>query len=334
MIPPDATALPHTLIPIAAHDILPDGTTRPVEDPWPAPGAGPGAAWRWRHCNRADPAFVAWATENLPAAVRLALTEADSRPRCDTLGEGLVVALRGINLNPGETGEDMVALRAWVAPGLVVTTRLRRIVALDDLHADVAADRAPPSPGAFLVRLTDVLLRRIEEVAANREERTDTVEEMLLDDEPDRIGAGETEIARLARSGLKLRRHIAPQRAALARMARTESALIADGDRAILQHLSRRAERLVEELDMIRDRLAALRGHVDSLNAARIGRNGFVLSVVAAIFLPLGFVTSLLGVNLGGMPGTNHPWGFWILACALAAAGLGLWLLFRRMKWF
>ena len=51
------------------------------------------------------------------------------------------------------------------------------------------------------------------------------------------------------------------------------------------------------------------------------------------MFLPLGFVCSLLGVNVGGIPGRDVEWGFWLL-CALFALGIfvQIWL-FRRWKW-
>ena len=47
--------------------------------------------------------------------------------------------------------------------------------------------------------------------------------------------------------------------------------------------------------------------------------------MVAAIFLPLGFLTGLFGVNLAGMPGVDWPWAFAALAGVTAALGLGLW---------
>ena len=59
----------------------------------------------------------------------------------------------------------------------------------------------------------------------------------------------------------------------------------------------------------------------------------YVLSIVAAVFLPLGFLTGLLGINVGGIPGTEYKWGF-VLVCVLIGvlAALQLWF-FKRKKW-
>ena len=52
----------------------------------------------------------------------------------------------------------------------------------------------------------------------------------------------------------------------------------------------------------------------------------YVLSVIAAVFLPLGFLTGLLGINVGGMPGADNAAAFWLvclIASLLAAVSLG-----------
>lgn len=56
----------------------------------------------------------------------------------------------------------------------------------------------------------------------------------------------------------------------------------------------------------------------------------YVLSLVAAIFLPLGLLTGLLGINVGGIPGTESPWAFTVVTCGLVA--LGLVAAFRRLR--
>ncbi|WP_407649163.1 CorA family divalent cation transporter [Devosia algicola] len=59
----------------------------------------------------------------------------------------------------------------------------------------------------------------------------------------------------------------------------------------------------------------------------------YVLAIISAIFLPLAFLTGLLGVNVGGMPGVDNQNAFWIF-CGIMVALLGLELfIFRLLKW-
>ena len=60
----------------------------------------------------------------------------------------------------------------------------------------------------------------------------------------------------------------------------------------------------------------------------------YVLSVVAAIFLPLGFLTGLLGINVGGIPGTENPWALLIFSLLLVGILVVQMLWFKYKKWF
>ena len=326
--------LTQTLTTILAFDILPDGTTRPVTEDWPAPAPAGDAVWRWLHCDRTTPAFAKWSAQYLPAPVREALLLAETRPQGDPMAEGLMVVLRGMNLNPGEDEEDMIAIRLWVGDKIVVSTRLRRIRALDALREEFEAGRGLPSPGALLARLADALTAPIEEAAGQLEDRTDALEEALFEPGGSDGDDPETEVALIARSVLKIRRHLAPQRDAMGRLASLDTPLIGSAERYELRGTSLRTTRVVEELDGVRERLMSLRAHLDSIHAARIGRNGYVLSVVAAIFLPLGFLTGLFGVNLGGIPGSSSSTGFFLLSAALVLIGIALWAVLRWRRWF
>ena len=59
----------------------------------------------------------------------------------------------------------------------------------------------------------------------------------------------------------------------------------------------------------------------------------YVLSVVAAIFLPLTFVTGLLGMNVGGLPGIESPRGFIIALVIMVATSAVMLVYFRFRKW-
>jgi zinc transporter len=60
----------------------------------------------------------------------------------------------------------------------------------------------------------------------------------------------------------------------------------------------------------------------------------YVLSLVAAIFLPLGLMTGLLGINVGGIPWAEDPAGFAAVTGLLVLIAVGLVSLLRWMRWF
>ena len=143
-----------------------------------------------------------------------------------------------------------------------------------------------------------------------------------------------TTLAPLRRSVIKLRRHIGPMSDALKSLATIETVLIPKKLRHRLRDTANRATRSVEEVHEVSDRLMALGQHIDLNNDTRLARNSYVLSVVAAIFLPLGFLTGLFGVNVGGMPGVDSELGFLVLCLAMAAVGGLGYLILRWIKWF
>ena len=92
--------------------------------------------------------------------------------------------------------------------------------------------------------------------------------------------------------------------------------------------------RTVEELDAARDRAAVTQEELASRLTEMTNRRLYVLSIITAVFLPLGFVCALLGVNIGGIPFKSDDWAFWAL-CAMFVVGVGLQLwYFRKRGWF
>lgn len=311
-----------------AYDIHPDGRARKAPDIDATPAIG--ASWRWLHFAVSAPGLREWTETTLPLTAAHALTQAETRPRCDPHGEGLILNLRGINRNPGQEPDDMVSIRLWVTPTLIVSTRVRRVFAAEELHRLCDEGAGPVSPSDFLVALTLDLTDRIEAASLQLEDQTDEIEDRILDENGDGTG----DLAPLRATAIKLRRHVLPQREALSRLAAGPEALIGPGQRIDLSEIAERTTRTVEELDSVTQRLTALQDHAATQLNQQLSQNSFVLSVVASIFLPLGTLSGIFGVNLGGIPGSGNPWAFPVFVGVTVAIGVGLLWLFRRMRWF
>ena len=65
----------------------------------------------------------------------------------------------------------------------------------------------------------------------------------------------------------------------------------------------------------------------------KMDRTMYVLSIVAAIFLPLGFLTGLLGINVGGIPGAEYTGSFLIFSLALVILVIFQIWFFKYKKW-
>ena len=66
----------------------------------------------------------------------------------------------------------------------------------------------------------------------------------------------------------------------------------------------------------------------------RVEKRLRLLTIVSAITLPLGLLAGLLGMNVGGMPGTSTPAAFAIVATLMAVIALAQYWYFRSRGWF
>ena len=315
--------------PICVFDVDSEGRSVSVDSLWPTAPVQKGIAYRWLHFDVSDPCLETWSKQFLPTCAQIAIRQTETRPRCDFMDGGLVLNLRGVNLNPGADADDMVSLRLWVTNGLIVSSRRRKIWALDDMRLQMEQGKGPASIGMFLATLAFGLIKRIENVAIELEENTDAIEEEAIIRPQDISG----KVAQCRQSVIKLRRFIRPQKEALIELVNQREFPLEKRAVAMLRETVNKTTRTVEALDATHDRLSATQDHLDILHSSALGRNSYVLSVVAAIFLPLGFLTGLFGINVGGMPGMESPHGFWIVTAGSVVIGIALFAVFRFAKW-
>lgn len=286
----------------------------------------------WLHLDVSDPGSYRWLTREsgLPDGAIDALLAEETRPRSAVSEHGLLVILRGVNTNPGEDPEDMVSVRVWVDADRVISSQRRQLLSIQDLAEALDAARGPVRPGELLAVLVERLADRIGGFV-------DAIDNKL-DDTEDAAGGGDwsavrPRLAALRRQIAAVRRFLAPQRDALDRLNRQAVPFLDEADTLSLRQEADRITRYLEDLDLARERAVVLQEELLSQIAQQQNSRMYVLSVVAAVFLPLTFVTGLLGMNVGGLPGIDSPWGFLGSLLIMLVTGGALLMFFRRKKW-
>jgi zinc transporter len=141
------------------------------------------------------------------------------------------------------------------------------------------------------------------------------------------------DLAEERRMAIRLRRYLGPQRDALVALVGTNSPLMTQPLRDRLREQANLAKLTVEELDGLNSRMMTVQDHYSARTAQLQAHNGYLLSIVAAVFLPLGFITGLFGVNVGGMPGVESKWAFALLCLGMIALMVCVIWVLRRMRW-
>lgn len=300
---------------------------------WPEVRAWrPGQGLLWVHLDRIGSGSVRWLHEDsgLDPLMRDALLTEEVRPRELTVDNALLVILRGVNLNPGADPEDMVGIRIWLEPDRIVSLRHRRLMAVNDLRASIAAGHGPRSPGQFLAMLSAGLIARVGPVIDELVDRADRLEDVVLTAESSELRG---DLANLRREAIALRRYLAPQREVMVRLSLCQAPWLQPEDRASLREVSDRTLRSVEDLDAARDRAAVLQDELNTRLSDQMNRTMYVLTVVATVLLPPSLITGLLGINVGGLPGADNSWSFWAVILLLVFLAIVEVAILRRFKW-
>ncbi len=266
----------------------------------------------------------------LPAIACEALLAAESRPRMTSFDEGIIVDIRGVNMNPDEDTEDMVSLRLWCDGKRVISVRRRRLMAVDDVRAAIRRNLAPQTPAELVIMLADGLTVRMGSVISTLDERVDDLEEAVVSAESHDL---RLQLSAIRREAIGLRRFIGPNREAIQRLVNDPVDWMEQGDRLRLREVADKITRYVEDLDSARERAAVVQDELSSRLAERLNKNTYVLSVIAAIFLPLGLLTGLLGINVGGIPGEKWEWSFSTVALGLVVLGVVEYWLLKKLRW-
>ena len=257
----------------------------------------------------------------------------DIRPaRVEDFGDYIFVNARSVDYTAETEVVQTTDIGLFIGQNFVVTLHNAEMPSVEAVKQLVEIDGRPmmKGPAFFAHALFDALIQAILPTLDRMVDHADAIEEQVLTD-PDQSAL--IALMSLKRSCLSLNRALAPQREVLNRLGRREFDFIGQGIDLYFRDLADDLARVQASNDVIRERTDTSLATYLSVVANRQNEIMKVLSIVATIFLPLGLIAGLFGMNFDNMPGLDYRWGYHIVvAGTLIAVGLIIWMFWLK-RW-
>lgn len=286
----------------------------------------------WVHFDYTKEQSIDWITNKSnidPIAVEALLSQI-TRPRTTILNNSVLLALRGINLNPNSDPEDMISIRLYINENIIISTKKRDLFSVNDILQYLKQGDGPKNSSEFLIELTDRLTHRMEDYILDLEDRASSLEELSIESSNANL---RTSISQIKRESISLKRYLSPQKEAIYKLYDQKISWLVEYDKIQLREINHRLIKYIEDLDSIKDKISLVQEEISNNLSEQLNQRMYVLSIISAIFLPLGFLTGLLGVNVGGIPGAENSFSFSIFTISLVFIVAIQLYIFRKKKW-
>ncbi len=289
----------------------------------------------WQNLDYKDPQVFEILTKDyhLDPTIAEALCDDETRPRFFTQDNGMVLILRAVNFNKGSDVEDMISVRIWADEEKIITLSHRFVPAANKLKEIKKKKKGPHSSVGCLIEIINALSDEINEVIENINDSSDDLEEEVVDVDNLTDFQLRGKLSGLRRQIIVLRRYIAPQKEIFQNLYNQKSPLITAKAKVRIREIYNTVTKAVEDLDTTRDRLAVFHEELQSKMSINMSKIMYMISIVTVVFLPLGLITSLLGINVNGIPFAESPWAFLGVCIFLLLLCLILFTIMRRLKW-
>ncbi len=166
-------------------------------------------------------------------------------------------------------------------------------------------------------------------------DRLDSLEERILNNPTQKMME---EVYRIKRELQLLRHCIWPLREAIGNLTAGEHDLVNSETSVFLRDCQDHVIQVLDILENYRERISGLTDLYLSSISNKMNEVMKVLTIIATIFMPLGFLAGIYGMNFDSsspynMPELSSPYGYPILLSVMALVGMGMLLYFRSLGW-
>ena len=329
-LPPEVRVIaysPHDIIEFVCDDL---DTLQAVRGQWPV---------LWINVDGVRHAETIRRLGELFGLHRLALEDVvnvPQRAKTEEYGEHLFVVVRMAMLHPRPDTEQ---ISLFLGSDFVLTFQERSGDPLDPVRERIRSSHGRirgRGPDYLAYAVLDAIVDHYFPVLEEYGDQLDALEDEILS-EPGR--ATMNRLHAVKRELMNLRRAIWPARDAMNMLVRDPNPLVTDDTRVFLRDVYDHVIQVMDLTETYRDLSASLTDLYLSSVSNRMNEIMKVLTIFAAIFIPLTFIAGIYGMNFDpgesplNMPELQWYWGYPFALGLMTVVALGLLVFFRRKGW-
>ncbi len=256
---------------------------------------------------------------------------AHQRPKLEAYGNSLFVVMHTAqvvddHITYGET-------HAFLGPRYLVTVRHGASLSYAPVRDRVQreADLLKLGPSYALYAVLDFIVDNYRPIVDEFRMNLDTLEKDIFSDTYRRVTV--VKLYELKRELTKMRLAVAPLQDVLAQLTRSQSALIPEEVRLYFRDVHDHVLRVNEATDTLREMLTTALSVNLSLVTLAQGETVKRLGAWAALLAAPTLITSWYGMNFEHMPELEARYAYPLLMVGVGAVCVGLYRLFKRVRW-
>ena len=270
------------------------------------------------------------------------VVHASSRPKVETYGEPEIgrprYFLTARMLYRDEQSQGLVAeqVSLFAGPHTIITFQQRSGDVWEPVRERIAKPNSrfhERGPGHLLYALLDAMIDALFPLLDGYAEKINEIEDRILDDNRTNDNNVIQEVHQLKRELMLVRRDAAPMRELVRSVLEQDTTLMQEQTRVYMRDVGEHAVAAMELLETYRELAQGLAEAWVSMASHRMNEVMKVLTIVAALFIPISFLAGVFGMNFDDIPGLHHPaaFVFFCVACVGICVTMLVW--FRRRGW-
>lgn len=260
----------------------------------------------------------------------------NQRPKIDDYEDYLFIVLQ-LPVKKGKKGQIRIAeIDIFVGQNFVITLHddsniLKNLFENFQKNKKLREEYMGKGSGYFLYMIIDDLFAAgfplIDEMTKSMNElETDVFE---TDYSRDRL----KDILFLKKNIINFRRIIMPQRVIVAQLEHKNKKFLAENLEVYFDDVVDKIEKIWNSLENLQELVASLQETNESIISHNTNNIIKVLTIFSVIMLPLNFITGFYGMNVIGLPYSQHPLAVALVSSFLIAVVVAMVAYFRYRKW-